>query len=69
MDVSTIGLDLAKSVFQLHGVDTRGKVVVSKRLRRGAVLTFFANLPRCVRVPGERDQRIRWNVIADSRGT
>jgi transposase len=48
MDVSTIGLDLAKSVFQLHGVDTRGKVVVSKRLRRGAVLTFFANLPRCV---------------------
>jgi transposase len=48
MDVSTIGLDLAKSVFQLHGVDTRGKAVVSKRLRRGAVLTFFANLPRCV---------------------
>jgi hypothetical protein len=47
-DISTIGLDLAKSMFQLHGVNTRGKLVVSKRLRRGSVLTFFANLPRCV---------------------
>ena len=42
--VSTIGLDVAKSVFQVHGVDAQGKVVVTKRLRRDAVLAFFANL-------------------------
>ena len=47
MHATTIGLDLAKSVFQLHGVDAHGKVVTSKRLRRDAVLTFFANLPPC----------------------
>jgi transposase len=43
-----IGLDLAKSMFQVHGVDGQGKVVVTKRLRRDAVLAFFANLPVCV---------------------
>ena len=43
-----IGLDLAKSVFQVHGVDVHGKVVVTKRLRRDAVLAFFANLAPCV---------------------
>ena len=48
MHATTIGLDLAKSVFQLHGVDAHGKVVVSKRLRREAVVTFFANLPACM---------------------
>jgi transposase len=47
MHATTIGLDLAKSVFQIHGVDAHGKVVTSKRLRRDAVLTFFANLPPC----------------------
>lgn len=48
MDVSTIGLDLGKLVFQVHGVDAHGKVVMAKQLRRAAVLRFFANLPRCV---------------------
>ena len=47
MQVATVGLDLAKSVFQVHGVDARGKVVLAKRLRRGAVLGFFASLPPC----------------------
>jgi transposase len=47
MQVATVGLDLAKSVFQAHGVDARGKVVLAKRLRRGAVLGFFASLPPC----------------------
>src|SRR4051812_21747353 len=47
MPATTIGLDLAKSVFQIHGVDAHGKVVTTKRLRRDAVLTFFANLPPC----------------------
>jgi len=44
MPPTTIGLDLAKSVLQIHGVDAHGKVVTSKRLRRDAVLAFFANL-------------------------
>jgi transposase len=48
MSAAFIGLDLAKSVFQVHGVDGQGKVVVAKRLRRDAVLAFFANLAPCV---------------------
>jgi transposase len=48
MSAAFIGLDLAKSVFQVHGVDAQGKVVVTKRLRRDAVLAFFANLAPCV---------------------
>ena len=48
MQVTTIGLDIAKNVFQVHGVDQHGKVVLRKRLSRGKVLMFFANLPRCM---------------------
>jgi transposase len=48
MSAAFIGLDLAKSVFQVHGVDAQGKVVVTKRLRWDAVLAFFANLAPCV---------------------
>ena len=40
-EVSTIGLDLAKNVFQVHGVDVSGKVVIRRQLRRGQVLPFF----------------------------
>jgi transposase len=40
-----IGLDLAKNVFQVHGIDASGKVVVRRQLRRGQVENFFANLP------------------------
>ena len=47
MQVTTIGLDIAKSSFQIHGADACGKVVLRKRLRRGKLLEFFANLPRC----------------------
>jgi len=47
MQVTTIGLDIAKSVFQVHGVDDRGRVALARRLARGKVLAFFANLPRC----------------------
>jgi transposase len=43
-----VGLDTAKNVFQLHGVDARGKVTLRKRLRRGQLTDFFANLPPCV---------------------
>ena len=48
MNVTTIGLDMAKNVFFAHGVDERGKVVMQKKLGRGKVLGFFANLPPCV---------------------
>ncbi len=47
-EVSTIGLDLAKHVFQVHGADASGKVVFRKRLRREKVLEFFAGKPACV---------------------
>ena len=47
-EVTTIGLDLAKHVFQVHGVDASGAVVLRKQLRRGQVVAFFAGLPRCV---------------------
>lgn len=48
MKITTIGMDLAKSVIQVHGVDERGKAVLRKQLKRGKVLEFFANLPPCV---------------------
>lgn len=48
MDISTIGLDLAKSVFQVHGIDASDTVRVRKTLRRAQVLPFFAKLPRCL---------------------
>jgi len=48
MEITTIGLDLAKSVFQVHAVDAAGKPVVRKALRRAQVLPFFAKLPRCL---------------------
>ena len=47
-DVTTIGIDLAKNVIQVHGVDARGNTVLKKQLKRGRVCTFFANLPACV---------------------
>ncbi|MBI3710676.1 MAG: IS110 family transposase [Proteobacteria bacterium] len=46
--VSTIGLDLAKQVFQVHGVDGRGAVVVRRTLRRAQVLAWFGKLPPCL---------------------
>jgi transposase len=48
MQITTIGIDLAKPVFQLHGVDAEGKVVLKKKLRRGAVLNFLCDLPPCL---------------------
>jgi transposase len=48
MEISTIGLDLAKSIFQVHGINGAGEVVVRKALRRSQVLPFFAKLPPCL---------------------
>lgn len=47
-NVTTIGLDLAKSVFQVHGVDADGAAVLRQRLTRGRMLKFFAKLPQCL---------------------
>jgi transposase len=48
MTVVRIGLDIAKLVFQVHGVDEHGKLALKKTLSRSQVLTYFANLPRCL---------------------
>lgn len=48
MKITTIGIDLAKAVFQVHGVDGYGKVVVRKQLKRKDVLMYFATLPPCL---------------------
>lgn len=48
MEVTTIGIDIAKRIFQIHGSDERGKAVLKKKLMRDQVLTFVANLPKCL---------------------
>lgn len=48
MNITTVGIDLAKNVFQVHGVDGRGKVVLRKQLKRAEMSRFFANLPPCL---------------------
>jgi hypothetical protein len=47
-EVSTVGLDIAKSIFQAHGADDAGAIVFRKKLSRGRLLAFFASLPPCV---------------------
>ena len=47
-EITTIGLDLAKHVFQVHGIDAQGTTILRKRLRRGQVLAFFSRIPGCV---------------------
>ena len=47
-EVSTIGVDIAKSVFQIHGVDADGGVVIRKRVGRAKFVEFFAELPPCL---------------------
>jgi hypothetical protein len=46
--ITTIGLDIAKRVFQAHGADANGRTVLQKKLRREEVLKFFSDLPRCL---------------------
>ena len=46
--ITTIGLDIAKSVFQVHGIDGEGKVIIRRQLKRRYVLTFFQKLPPCL---------------------
>src|SRR3984957_16882628 len=46
--VTTVGLDLAKNVMQVHAVDAAGNIVVNKPIRRGKLVAFFAALPKCL---------------------
>ena len=47
-EITTVGLDLAKYVFQVHGADGSGRAVLRKKLQRGQVLAFFSELPPCL---------------------
>ena len=46
--VTTIGLDIAKSVFQVHGIDAEGKVLIRRKLKRRYILAFFEKLQPCL---------------------
>ena len=48
MKINTVGLDLAKNVFQVHGIDAEGRVVVRRALRRRQVMAFFGKLEPCL---------------------
>ena len=48
MKITTIGIDLAKNVFQVNGVDEHGKAVLNKPLKREQMASFFVNLPACL---------------------
>ena len=47
-EINTIGLDIAKSIFQVHGVDVDGAVMIRKRISRAKMLEFFGALPSCL---------------------
>ena len=49
--ITTIGFDIAKSVFQVHGVDAAGQVIVRRQLKRRQVIAFFQKLPPCLCLP------------------
>ena len=48
MSVKTVGLDLAKDVFQVHGISENGRVIFNKAVRRAKLLAFYETLPLCV---------------------
>ena len=60
MQITTIGIDLAKNVFQIHGADQRGKAVLRKQLRRDQVAPFFANLPPRLIMTSRRTAAFEW---------
>jgi transposase len=65
--VTTIGFDIAKSVFQVHGVDAVGKVVIRRQLKRRHVLVFFEKLPPCL--VGIEAWRLVPSLVARAAGT
>lgn len=69
MEVKVLGLDTAKNVFQVHGADASGRVVLRKRLRRAQISDFFANLPKCVVGSRHPRRRIVARLYRTSAGT
>jgi hypothetical protein len=64
--VTTIGLDIAKSVFQVHGIDAGGQVVIRRQLKRSYVLAF---LPEAAAMPGrDRSLRLVASLVARTAG-
>jgi hypothetical protein len=71
MQVTTVGLDIAKRMFQVHGVDAGGRIAIRRKLQRGEVAWFFATLPPClVRIEGMCDGAPLgsrdWSICASS---
>ena len=66
--VTTVGLDLAKHVFQVHGIDASGRVIVAKALRRKDVLAFFAQLPACLVGMEACGSAHHWGRVLSARG-
>ena|SRR6516165_1485902 len=71
--ITTIGLNIAKSIFQVHRVDAQGKVIVRRQLKRRYVLAFFQKLPPCLlgRRPSRRMQLLlhaRAALVSTSKG-
>ena len=72
MQITTIGLDIAKNVFQVHGIDTAEKVVVRRQLRRSQVLAFFSPpsaVLRCRRAKDTLGHLIRHTLTAGGMET
>lgn len=59
MTITTVGIDLAKNVFQVHGIDEHGKAVLKKQLRRDQMAAFFENL--VLELPDLRSSSLRWS--------
>ena len=63
--VTRVGLDLAKSVFQVHGVDASGEVVVARAIKRAGVLKFFGSLPSCLVAMEACASAHHWITVTD----
>jgi transposase len=68
-EIATIGFDIAKNVFQLHGVDRSGKIILHKALCRSQVQGFFSTLPGTVISGRSLPARVLLNVAASGRGS
>ena len=68
MKIATVGIDLAKSVFQVHGIDQQGKVMLKKQLKRAQMARFFANLPPCLIGVEARGSAHHWARKLQSMG-
>jgi hypothetical protein len=66
--VTTIGLDIAKSVFQVHGIDVEGNVIIRRQLKRRYVLAFFEKLPPCLGITTVRGANVPEHAYKAARG-